>query len=458
MDVHRLIRDIVSKRGRAEDLPALRAYAEGILRRRGFIMLAFSVISVLDGVPEDEEPALLPETKAFVPALRGFYARYMEGEEGLFGVFSDFRKELIRCAESFQTLSELYKTQEYALNRVEYRFREGSLPDGYSDASFSQRLLSVLANVPQDRQGVFIAETVPELPVRITKNRFLEQVGERLTVYKASDRNAYEEALSSLSDALGLPAAGFTGSLSRYAALYDEMKNLRYAELTAEDHGRLRGLLDEESGVISANTDYLQLIQRAANELLSLILLGKGEDEESRLEKELIRDTFSAFDLKGEEREACLRDVLSRCGGLENDEEDLRDRTDELRTVYSHLENENSPDPFVSDLCSRWETVLRLTGGSLYAPLSEPEAVPLTEADFKELTEAFLEKADLALSGTDRLFRRALMSRVFSILPPRFRSAEEYENYALSALTACTDAAEKTGAVEVLTKLMGAFS
>ena len=51
-----------------------------------------------------------------------------------------------------------------------------------------------------------------------------------------------------------------------------------------------------------------------------------------------------------------------------------------------------------------------------------------------------------------------MMSRVLSILPPRFSSAEEYEDYALSALSACTDAAEKLGCVEVLTHLIGAFS
>ena len=71
-------------------------------------------------------------------------------------------------------LSDRFTLCEYVMNRVEYRFREGNLPQGYGDEELKERLMAYLTS-DSDRTAMQLktVRVLEQLPMRMSKGRFI---------------------------------------------------------------------------------------------------------------------------------------------------------------------------------------------------------------------------------------------------------------------------------------------
>ena len=85
------------------------------------------------------------------------------------------RNNIINKMKGIISLADIFSIYEYVLNRIEYRFKDGSDIVVESDDMFASRIISyILSEKDQMLINTRISEVVRELPVRMTKNKFFE--------------------------------------------------------------------------------------------------------------------------------------------------------------------------------------------------------------------------------------------------------------------------------------------
>ena len=112
------------------------------------------------------------------------------------------RAENVADMEELTALTDVFQTDEYILNRLEYGFRPDAGAD-YSDGDLTDLLISYFSRIPKEVQNEAIISVIEQLPIRMTKNRFLDLLKERLGIYRGGELSVFKARLHMLLTAAG---------------------------------------------------------------------------------------------------------------------------------------------------------------------------------------------------------------------------------------------------------------
>lgn len=347
------------------------------------------------------------------------------------------RSDNVSDMEELTALTDVFQTDEYVLNRMEYRFREREVPI-YDDGDLTDRLIGFFSSIPADIQNEEILRVIEQLPFRLTKNRFLELIKERLTIYKGGDLSSFTGRLSMLKTACG---AHRTDRFSLMDIPADHILSSRETTVeTKEEFEALSDSLTASGTLLNIRMDLTSALQEVLNSFETVLLT---------------KDHAGSFEL---EEQVCAL-VLKLCDVIAHPEKDGP------QALYPEFEAlEGWPETYseeVSGLFSQvfddvlLQQVSILMSSSIFTLLDRQDAESvLTEEAFREHCRAFTEAVLERLGAVNRTYARALMARMNAMIPPRFTSQEELENYILNALAGCSNAAEKAGVTEILEEIM----
>ena len=363
------------------------------------------------------------------------------------------REENISRMQRITDDVDIYTVCEYLVNRLEYRYRkDAGLPEGYSDQAFASELLTFLSNQKDEAQNLYTLRFVEQLPIRMTRNRFLELLSERLTAYRENDRNSFDEIMLLLRSASGINEA----SDESLRSLNEALSHTPSKEFTEEVYRTSYNLLMEISQELNSGIDSYQLLQEVLNDLLALVLTWHESDDFKYAEHCRIIINGAAEVLLSE-ADRVSDEAFDACGKLEGLPEVY---------IYKFREALGFWDDFLQrflfsirshGFLERFENLRQaelLLSNSLFAPLKAQRQPEMTPEYFESTVREFLEKLSAKLSDVSIFYGRAVMARVFSILPPHFASQEELETYLYDSLRSCTDEAEKAGTVDLLKQIM----
>ncbi len=361
------------------------------------------------------------------------------------------RSRLQREMETVVAMTDCFRIYEYALNRVERRFRNEQPAVEADDAVFTEQLLAFVTG--SDDTAVMnhrVQLVIGQLPVRFTKNKFYSMVREALSVYIGSDRSGLDNIMYLLRT--GAMVALDNEKMEEYPRLAELLKHLRqldFKTMTAADFENAGQMITMAGEQLYEYSENYQLLQEMINDLYVLQLTAadavRDQHEESTAVSLLQQLLQLYHDTAGVDSEG---EIMAYLHQLEGSQEHYYEK-------YQRLENAPEYKAGEEEWADKSRRVERLLSTSSFAELEAvTEEVPVDAALLDETATAFFEQLSGLFSACQKPVTRAVMASVLAILPVCFNSLDEIRNYIGGSLASCSDLAEKETSKELLQLIM----
>lgn len=350
---------------------------------------------------------------------------------------------------------------EYALNRIEYRFK----PSG--QRSVRGIIDETMMYLFEDKSDLVINDKlsfiIPQVPVRITKQRVLQRVNDVIKLYDEDTREAFDYYIYRVAGACGInfiPSKGFDHDFSVdgiediYSKDCEELLALNYSGMDKDDYEKTYAdFKDLSERMVNAN-GICPVYEEIVNSLITVFICAKnnGQFTENELFTEIINILKEL--LEGNYEEEALYERLGIFEGIQEEDgpecDYLSSQIDDIRAANEEYisKDENNTQEFLKDikLCSM------LTSSSSFVDLepSSNKDEKLSKEYQKEVTDILLERLNVLLGAQDRIIKRSYIAAILSQLPNEFRTAEQIRNYITNAFELCSDAAEREGSLAAM--------
>lgn len=390
-----------------------------------------------------------------------------EETEELLRRLQDIREISMDDMRQITYLTDRFTIYEYVLNREEYRFKEGKLPENYSDRNFANELIQyILGNQTEakknnDMQMLRTVSVIEQLPLRMTKNKFYQTLHEGLSVYQTSERKAFDDLLDMIRTTAMI--SDISNVQDQFPAICETIKAVDEEGLKPETEEAFDDALtnvQEGFATLQSTIDLMMSVQELLNDLYvmtdTLALTSENVDPATGNAVDIIIAIQSAF---AEEEVGDISDIYGMYESLEGVQEPLYEQLTLCESVYEEFAEAYKDQIDSLGFADDYQVLSRITrliSDSLYAGL-EAESGDRETCNAQIIEEgysALLKDLDAAFSGMDKNMRKAVMAKVLAQLPPFIRTYEQLDSYVMNALSGCDDMAEKLGCIEILEGMM----
>lgn len=351
---------------------------------------------------------------------------------------------------------------EYVLNRREADVK-GTVPDKVDIDSLADAMFKFVFS---DNDKVIvnsrIQDFIAQLPVRITKQRFLDIVSNSLNIYKGGEQDSLRSFADTIKDAAVITfPEGFDTEYPELYEIYTKLAEADYSELTSAEYDELSLILSKATEKIEAEVTGHLMIMEIINDALIMLYTGSMKDEsyktkESEAAEKIITVLAGAEDIYKAAEEA--DELLPMLEGSQEEAYEvlvtIESNLDELITSYADEFEENS------EIKNNFESLRRsdlLTSSSLFMDIDKDFRIVTNAADEEfietiktEVTEALSD----ALKGKNKYVRRSMMAKVLATMPVFFDSQDEIKEYFVSALSGCGDNSELKACENIVNDIM----
>lgn len=156
----------------------------------------------------------------------------------------ELRNKITEQVQYLTALADRFTIYEYVMNRIEYRFREDKLPEGYQDETMKEEIMEYLTSDP-DRTVMQLktVDVIEQLPLRMAKTRFFQILEDGLSVYKGLDKKSVEEILYMIRTTALLEEPA--GMKEGYPDLYQAVDGLFKEDWDSMNQERFENLLEK---------------------------------------------------------------------------------------------------------------------------------------------------------------------------------------------------------------------
>jgi hypothetical protein len=375
----------------------------------------------------------------------------------------EVRKGITKRMEMLTLFVDLFKIYEYALNRVEYRFKKAD--PIIEDEEFAKEILRYIFNgddnvLINDR----IKEIIGELPVRITRQKYFDYI-----------RNSLHELIGASEDILETYIYLFRSSAmldvssemkDAYPVLWEKkekLESLNFKEITDKDYDEAICLVREAAVFLEEETSaYYNLIE-IVNELYTVLLCAPymeqalvDNDEQRKAALQIIGGINRIF--SEDKQEEPSLEIMECFGVIEGLQEDMEYDIVSLEDILYHIDTNHRR---VVDSIGRGEQLhcllhsKNLHSGSLFVDLdSTDSSEPIDNDRINKETDKLIKELEDSFKSLDRMIIRAIMASTMNKLPVFFNSHSEVMDYVLYSLNKCTDMAEKYASMEIIEGIM----
>lgn len=441
----------------------LKLYAEQFMEannKYAGVRLAMNYYTYYTMISEDG--MMQTENMSALAIINQVIESYFNGEKNLkdnIEKLEKIRNEIIEQVSDITCYIDRLSIYEHALNRVEYRFKEESLPDAYSDETMTRKLMQfIVAEEDNATVNNKIRLVLGQLPVRFTKSKFYEMVSNGLSIYKGIERENLNDFLYMLRTVSMLETTNTMAvNYPHLKEVMDKLETVSFKTITSEQYEEMSYNISKSSEYIDEVMNIDMMLQEIINDLL-IILLTDGycrEDNTIKACKEIIKDTNLMFLNKISPKS--IEEIEDMFVMLEGVQEELypklsvNDITEQIKESYTQTIEELG-------LKDTYDTVYKLpalNADSLFVQVDK-------EADTTIVDEKILEQEEEKLfslyaelfAKNDKMINRAVMATVIAELPIFFNNISELQDFIYNTLSICTDKAEKQACIEILNEIM----
>ncbi len=361
------------------------------------------------------------------------------------------RTIIIEKMQVLTAYTDRLQIYEYVLNRMEQKYHPEEM---INEELFANKLFQYIFSVKDNMiVNENIKESIGQLPVRMTKNRYFDLIRQSIGLYKGSSKEALDSYLYMLrTGAMLYKPNGLPEYFLEYKGLLNQFETADYNALTEEEYSRLTLLLSKLAADLVEKTDFYVSAQELLNSidtiLISLTHMEKEEWDKEVECKEILSYVYHLFTNATDESNLDMAEV--KLSLLEGQQEKAHDV---IQRVEAHIpfEYEKNTDLNLLNL----EKMGKLMSSSIFVDLDKKEIsdkVEDTEIEF--VTKQLVEELSELFRRNTKLVSRAVMAATMTKMPMFFQSTEEVKNYIKNSLEQCSDSSEKNASMKILSDLM----
>ena len=318
---------------------------------------------------------------------------------------------------------------------------------GYTDSDEAAK--EILGNIFKTDDNVLInlgiQETVKQLPVRYTRDKFKEIVGNAIEKYQGDEKKSLEGFIYFLRSEGMLLKSDLKKEL--YQTLWDKIDYFKSVKLENAEYELLDELYDE---ILECSKECERLFDEefmlvgAFNSLYLLILTlkytGMSELKRETDTIERLKELYADTEFSGEDYETELEKLLA---GLEIKLEDINGRKDRYEAVVSYVNEQYSEKLSETGLCEKYdilEKCSRMKDVNTFIDLkNENEGKVVSKEDIEKAKTELFKDLDKIFDEVCKSVRKAIMANLLSNLPVFFENRTEVMEYVRTSLASCTD-------------------
>lgn len=421
---------------------------------------------------EDKEIADDPYIFEAIMAINRLTGKYVTGDavevsEEDFALIQSVRDRITAKMKILTSYTDAFELYEYLLNRREFEFTENQIDeiedafDSYDAEQFAEEIFQYLFS---DGDKVIInakiQSVVEQLPLRMTKNRFYDIIGQTLSIYNGSERGSLNDFVEMIETTalLKLPE-DFEKEYSGLYEAYQMLKEGDYAKLTYEGYRTLSTVLDKSATFLNdVVSEYLMLIE-LVNDLYSMMLACSVKDqlsEDCRHAIKIIRIVYEALEANDEIPPESY-DMLMTMEGIQEQAGEYKML---LESSIYDIVSANHEDLVRLGLEDRYrvlETLDKLLSGSMFVDINDISTYDMTLADSEYiigLKDVLIEKFASLFAENSVAVNRGIMAKILSNIPVFFNSQQEIKDYIEYSLNHCNNRSELKAAYIVIREMM----
>ena len=444
-------KELFAKRDVEFNLPCYLRNLAGVYYRMANYNLAMQYTSFAEGVAEGD--VVLPEkAKEYAETIKTYVETLAKGEcasgeEALVRI-GELRQELTVAMQALTAYTDRLYLHEYALQRLAPAM-EGTAEEIDSNAALEE--ISSFLFFDEEQEGLLarVSTVISELPVRMTKAKFMEWVRNTASVYQEADGETLDRVFYMLYSASGLYEPEGMELFPECREALEVLNALDYRSVTEEQYTSAKKTLEEITEFITNVSDAYFSLTEIANSLLTVLFtegyVMPADTEATKGCREIYRMLSEGKDFS----DMALVEAFETFEGLPEQIEEF------LFTEEAYFDelpvDEKLLDAMLQKvLYTRVMYARRLHTTSIFVKLQNEEA---KELSFDAMLDEFCIAVTKVLEEGQRAVNRAVMARVIQNLPLPFTRKSDIQKYVLASLENCHDMSEKTAAMRAIREL-----
>lgn len=375
----------------------------------------------------------------------------------------EIRKGIKVRMEMLTLFVDLFEIYEYALNRVEYRFKK--MDQIKEDEELAREVLRYIFD---SEDNVMINERIKEiigqLPVRITRQKYYDYISDSLHELIGAGEDILETYIYITRSCAMIDIS--TDMKEAYPLLWhkkERLEGLDFKNITKKEYDEATFLVQEAATFLELESSaYYNLIE-LVNELYTILLcapyIGQASEDDNRHREaalHIIRSTNCAFSKNKQEEPTS--EILASFGIIEGLQEDMEYDIISLEDILYHIDKNHRR--LVDSLGNgeQLHSLLQskdLQSGSLFIDLDNVNSdVTIDKQRLSKEIDKLIKELEERFQSLDRMIVRAIMANTMNKIPVFFNSHTEVMEYVLYSLNKCTDLAEKYASIEIIEDMM----
>lgn len=467
----KIITDIGRKKNLEENLPKYVSCMKSADYEYAVSKFALNFFTVKEML-EDKKEKIEPEIVSFIIGINKLVNTYVAGKCSEVDpkdmlLVSDMRNKVTARMKVLTAYTDAFELYEYILNRKEFGFEENVTEEvekmfsEYDVDAFSQEIYNFIF-ADKDKMAVNskIQSLIGQLPLRMTKNKFYDIIGQTLSIYNGSEIGSLNEFCDMVCDTVLInKPEGFEEFYPELFKAYTELKEYDYTDLSLEDYRRLAAVLDSAATYINDTvSDYMMLIE-LINDMYTMLLVNDARNSIGDDYKKAI-DVIASIAASVDKDTAMDDDTYELLSGLVGLQEQAGEYKMLPEASFYDIVTGNSVQIEQCGLDSDFkdlEAVNKLLSGSLFADIDNVSGYNTMPADTETIV-AFKDKLCEGFAGlfeeNKMIVNRAIMAKALSNIPVFFNTTEEIKEYIEHSLAHCSNRGEQIACYSVIRGIM----
>lgn len=378
---------------------------------------------------------------------------------------NELREAVIAKMKVLTAYTDVFQIYEYIMNRLEgkYSIRRFTVDDEEFTSQIMRYIFSDQDSVTVNSK---IQEIVGQLPVRMTKTRFLDLISDSLSVYQGSDKSSVETFLYMVRSGATLDRPeGYNEEYPQLAAYKKTLETADYKNLTIEEYVDLKLTLEKAVNLIEHVAEAYYTLQEVINDVYAVLLTKPYANMPGTFEKFLqdmpvcAKIITSLNALNPFQDKAIPVEVTSLLSELEGKQERLLELRNVAESIFFDVEFNQADfieSMMLSTIVNCLDRVMKLQSNSIFVELDREAVLGVAdEVYMKRTKKQLLNDFSELLTSSSQMVSRAIMSSVLCKLPVFFNNQNEISDYVYTALSSCKDEAEKSACIQLIQEIIG---
>lgn len=402
--------------------------------------------------------------KELTARLRAVIAEFFAGKESsrLLAELKELRNLVVEKMEAVSAYTDSFTIYEYILNRMELKFAGEDKPID-DEAETKELLQRVFAGQDQSALNVKVQILLSQLPVRMTRAKFLDMIEDSLKLYENSEQETVEKFLYMLRSAAGIYQPKRKPEFEALEEAEKEFAAASYKTMEETEYMELADRMQDVVAELNELSDYYTALQEVINQFYVLLLTADtaGEEAKEAAGKLMGISRYIAEQGKADGSQELPDELMELFSYAEGKLERLAEEVAKGKSLQSDLLDysaEALKKEGLEEQCRMLELCAALNSGSLFVSLDEEDNIePADSAFINQATKLLQGELEQLLERREMPVKRAVMAAVLKELPVFFRSQKEVMEYVQYSLENCREYSEKRISLDLLHEALDEF-